>query len=329
MKKKFLTRRGFTIVEVMVAFVIFAIMAGMVATILKGTMQAKQENTALEEEISQQQNTYYTKTQDKTYNSSSTEKLTFNFTGIDPVNINYSIGDPNADDAGNEIALQYFVGDVDYSVMNGKSNTPQNDNDDSGSGSVADRFAQTSIYGSNGITSISIILQRDESYTAGNRYFIAAKAVGDIDVQYDRFKQYRLVFPSNIVNYGYCHLEQSDGTFIQVDTASHTEYNVTMTNSSTIRIASTQTDLKDPIINDGYKSFYVVLDSPLESISPTLNLYDIFGCCETGQTDKSAQTDDGSYKFTRYVEKSTDKDGNTVETTHINIFAAVEKAKAS
>ena len=54
MLKKLRSRRGFTIVEVMVAFVIFAIMAGMVGTILSTTMRAKQENIDVEEEIAAQ-----------------------------------------------------------------------------------------------------------------------------------------------------------------------------------------------------------------------------------------------------------------------------------
>lgn len=323
MKKKFLTKRGFTIVEVLVAFVIFAIMAGMVATILSSTMRAKQDNTALEAEIARQQNEYYTKTQDRTYDSSSSGQLTFNFSGIAPVEINYSVGDPNASDADNQIALDYFVGDVDYSVMDGKSAQPEKKGDNGG-GSVADRFASTGIYGSNGITSINVILQKDDSYTAGNRYFIAAKAVGDTDEQYDMFKQYRLTFPSEVLKYGYCHYQQSGSLFRDVDTTSHSGYNVTQTSSDTIRIAATQTTSSTPLINSGYKAMYVVLDSPLD----TLNLYDVFGCCETGQTIKSTQSD-GSYLFTRYLEKTTDEDGNEVETTHTNVFAAVEKEKTT
>ena len=54
MLKKLRSRRGFTIVEVMVAFVIFAIMAGMVGTILSTTMRAKQENIDVEVEIADQ-----------------------------------------------------------------------------------------------------------------------------------------------------------------------------------------------------------------------------------------------------------------------------------
>ena len=49
--KKLLKKRGFTIVEVLVAFVIFAIMAGMVSMILAQVNVARQQNTDTAEEI--------------------------------------------------------------------------------------------------------------------------------------------------------------------------------------------------------------------------------------------------------------------------------------
>ena len=51
MFKKILSRRGFTIVEVLVAFVIFSIMAAMIAMILNTTMRTRQGNIDLENEI--------------------------------------------------------------------------------------------------------------------------------------------------------------------------------------------------------------------------------------------------------------------------------------
>ena len=59
MLKKFLSRRGFTIVEVLVAFVIFSIMAAMIAMILNTTVRTKQENIVLEDEIANQKEKYY------------------------------------------------------------------------------------------------------------------------------------------------------------------------------------------------------------------------------------------------------------------------------
>ena len=48
--KKILSKRGFSIVEVLVAFVIFAIMAGMVSVIVAQTSFARQQNTDIQEE---------------------------------------------------------------------------------------------------------------------------------------------------------------------------------------------------------------------------------------------------------------------------------------
>ena len=337
MLKKIISKRGFTLVEILVAFVIFAIMAAMVCSILNQALIAKQQNVALEEEIENQQTVYYGKTQDKTYDGSAGDTLSFNFNGADKVDIGYSVGDPNAPDAGNSIALEYFVGDVDYSAMTGGGNNSDPNNDKS-SGSVQNRFASTNIYGSNGITQISLVLQRDTSDMSVNRYLIAAKVTGEEDQQYDMFKQFRLIFPTKMVSYGYCNYEAAGRTFRDIGTASHSGYLATATNSKTIRLSATQASTSSPLTSmTGYISFFVTLESPLEDVSATLNPYDIFGLYTTGQTDKSAQSD-GSYKFTRYLEvtkdkngkiigDTQDKDGKIIGTTHKNVFAAVEKSK--
>ena len=96
MLKKFLSRRGFTIVEVLVAFVIFSIMAAMIAMILNTTVRTKQENIVLEDEIANQKEKYYLNTQDMTY-SSKDGTIQLNFDGGGQVDIDYSIGNPNKD----------------------------------------------------------------------------------------------------------------------------------------------------------------------------------------------------------------------------------------
>ncbi len=331
MKKKFLTRRGFTIVEVLVAFVIFAIMAGMVGMILSSTMRAKQQNIDIEEEISEQQNVYYGKTQEKVFDSSSTEKLTFNFSGVDPVEIDYSIGDPNASDAGNEIALEYFVGDVDYSVMQGKTNN-NNSTPEKAEGSIANRFDSTGIYASNGITSISLKMERDSSDTSVNRYLFVANVSGSSDPQYDYFKQFRLLFPYTITDYGYCLYVPTTKTFRDIKSVRSggvsSTYEAVATTSNTIRIANKQT--ADPLINQGNIAFFVELSGELESKSSSLNLQDIFGYSDTAKTPHYDSTE-GCYNFTRYAEDEVDKDGNKTGNviTHVNVFAAVEKTKTS
>ena len=334
--KKLIRKDGFTIVEVMVAFVIFSIMAAIVCSIVNQAMLAKQDNIELEGEIENQAVTYYGKTIDRTYDSADSDSLSFNFDKVSPLSISCSIGDPNASDADNQIAIEYFVGDVNYGAMYGKgsqSNPSKGDND---SGSVADRFQKTAIYGSNGITNIQMNIQRDTSYTGkGYRYFVASKAIGDKDEQYDMFKQYRLVFPGKLLSYGYANFNEPSKSYRITDSSAN--YKLEKTNivtnnstgetSSTIRISCAQSSLVDPLINQGFTAYYVVLDKELESVSSDLNLYEIFGVSSTNQNPK-AKPVDNIYKFSQYVEETLDKDGKTVETTHVNVFAATEKTKS-
>lgn len=333
--KKLLSKKGFTIVEVMVAFVIFAIMAAMVCAIVQQTMQTKRENIELEGEIENQQVTYYGKTLDRTYDDASSENLTFNFNDVSPVNIGYSVGDPNAVDADNKIKLEYFVGDVDYNAMLGKGAPMDPTNNNSSSGSVADRFEQTNIYGSNGLTDIQVIMKRDNDYTGdGYRYFVASKAIGPEDKQYDRFKQYRIIFPAKMLSYGYADFTDASKTFTTAGVS--TEYKLTLTNNSTtekgdtstIRISAAQTTLKPVLTKQGFTGFYVVLNKELETISPDLNLYKIFGVSSTKQ-DVDTKPSDGNYKFSRYVETVKQEGGSEVDITHTNVFAAVEKTKTN
>lgn len=318
--RKLRSKRGFTIVEVLVAFVIFAIMAAMVAMIINQTNRAKADNYRFSEEIEAQKEQYYLKDHKKEYKSADKEgTLTFNFEGSSPLNIDYSVGDPNAEDDDNLLALEYFIGNVDYE---GGGSTPSPGGDDNnGPGSVTTRL-DTRIYGSNGIDYILLKLKRDTSYTGtGYRYAIGTLAVySGLDEQ-QWYAQYRLIFPSKILDYGYTNQDENQTSYSSRLQANSYNFEVYSPYSRTLRIASKQTssETTPAVINNGYVYYYVVLEEQLESVDAGLDCNKIFGYSDTAQTPTFSGT---SYKFTPYVETITDKSGNTTIENHINIFGA-------
>lgn len=322
--KKYLSKRGFTIVEVMVAFVIFAIMAGMVSVILSQTYRAKQENTDLEDEIQGQREAYYLKDQDKEYNSADKEgTLTFNFDGMSALNVGYDIGNPNAEGDDNQIALEYFIGDVDYkSITDGKKQN--NDKAGNNVGSVMSRL-DSRIYGSTGINKISIKLEKDNTYTGtGCRYCIWSMATYNGLEQQRWFAQYRLIFPSKILDYGYVSVDSKENVtgFSSRFLYNSKEYEVYAPYSRTLRISSKQSsDESDPwVISGKYTRYYVVLTSPLEDIDAGLDVNKIFGYSNSDQT--STKSESGSYEFTPYSETITEEGGTTSTANYPNIFGA-------
>lgn len=329
--KKFYKNRGFTIVEVLVAFVIFAIMAGMVSMILAGTYQVKQENIDLQDEIKNQQEAYFLSDYEKKYDSSSKDGvLSFNFNGITALDIDYNLGNPNVETDENKIALEYFIGEVDYDyAKNNLKNNPPNDPDSEKSGTVTSRL-DSRVYGSTGFQSISVKMERDTEYTGtGYRYRMQSMASynapdsGGVDLQ-KWYAQYRFLFPENctILSYGYYKKDAVSGDYkyteALVQNSSTYDYEVYSPYSRTLRISSKLSTDTPGAIEIKYISYYVVLSSPLEDISPELDLNKIFGYT-TSKNETSLN--DGAYKFTPYEETITNN-GSTSTRTYPNIFGA-------
>lgn len=349
MLKKFRSKRGFTIVEVMVAFVIFAIMAAMVSTILQQTLLAKQDNTDLEEEITVQENTYYRSKQVKNgeYDSSDNHSMTLDFvdkTGasVSTIPLNFSIGDPNAEDADNEITLNYIQGDLDYSVKPKSDPKPSNPTGENG-GSVQSRLS-SSIYGSSDISYISLYMVKapEERSDGKNRYFVAMQTGASAYLS-DFYKSYAVInitFPSGIsvLGTGKVSAKKTASTDNPYEfnalTSAKAGYEVTIPNKNTIRVASTihaddsAGSIMDPSF--GEFGFYVDLSTTLDSYKnndagDTYDLNKLFGYSDDAKT--SNKNEYNYYEFTPYVGKTYDSNGKVVEEngTYPNVFAGSQK----
>ena len=321
MMKKILSRRGFTIVEVMVAFVIFSIMAAMVATILNATMRTKQQNIVIEDEIAEQKSKYYLNTQDMEYKDKTTDgtiDLDFSSTGGGKVSIDYSTGNPNKPEDDNQVELDYYIGHLNYKPSSSKD-------DSGGTGSVTERL-DSRIYGTSGIEEINMKATDLGAVEGGYRYIFEVLPISStlVGSQYEYHAQLKMKFPYTIVDYGYVDsisnkpVNKADGYNKGMSLANVSNSSGT---SNAICIGSRMSDAKDgkPSIfgSSSYKKFWVTLSSPID----TSDLNKIFGFSETDGT--STKTGD-VYTFKPYSETVKGEDGDGT-ITHPNIFGAFPK----
>lgn len=306
--KKLFKRRGFTLVEVMVAFVIFAIMAAMVAAILNSTMAAKRENTDLEGEIVDQQSKYYLYDHEKKYDESKKSgTIVLDFKDSEKLSMDYSMEDVNSD-TNDGISLAYVVGNVNY------DSSGDNDSDKKGDGNLVDAL-DSRIFGTNKIEEVYVKCKDLGEADGGYRYmFSVMVSAPDIEGNDRYFAQVRFRFPGNVLNYGYI----GTGDSIKGKNE-NVEYNVTCTSEHIIRLGSKMPAGKwgsknDPMLTANYKKFWVSLSEPIDPD----NLNETFGYSDSDQTaNKSGDT----YTFTPYKEKVTEN-GTTSITEHVNIFGA-------
>ena len=332
----------------MVAFVIFAIMAAMVSTILQQTLLAKQENTDLENEIAVQQNNYYRSKQlkDGEYDSSDKHSMSMEFvdkTGapVSTIPLDFSIGDPNADGADNKISLNYIQGNVTYAPK--APTKPDNTTPGADGGSVHSRLTST-IYGSSDISYVSLYMIKAPADRSDgkNRYFIAMQAGASAYISdfYKSYAKINITFPSGIKVLGTGKISakktaSTDNPFeFNAGTSPKAGFEVTMPTDSSIRIASTihKDDSAGSIldVDFGEFGFYVDLSSTLDSYKnndagDTYDLNKMFGYSDDAKT--SNKNSYNYYVFKPYVGKTYDSKGNVVEEkgTYPNVFAGSQK----
>lgn len=210
LKKLYSKRSGFTLVEIIIAFAVFAIMASMICQILDLSVKARLQNNAYQRELDEQEHllTLIEKDSGDYKETQGNIKMTFSDGTNFELPYDRLSAKPDAEDDGE--GLNYFISPVDYKSSG--EVTPNINTDvvvGSNTGSQASRM-DTRITGTGGINSIQMIYVVKDTHVydpgdpnavpAGHtRYFILCSAsdggtsptLKDEDVPYS---QYRLHF---------------------------------------------------------------------------------------------------------------------------------------
>lgn len=201
MKKLFSKKTGFTLAEILVAFMVFAIMAAMVLQILRLAVAQRNSNQEFANEMDAQGEMLVRADKSRTYTDANKDgTISLKFSDALSVNLDYEMRAAYGevyDEAsgtnvfnGDEYGLNYFVADVDYAgnglISNEEVTTMGS------SGSQASRM-DTRLTGTRNITSIDVLRVVQDS-TNPNRYFIEVKADGSSmnseDVPYAQFRMF-------------------------------------------------------------------------------------------------------------------------------------------
>lgn len=169
MKRLFSKKSGFTLVEIIIAFAVFAVMASMLVQILNLTINRKNENLNYEKYLQDQEKTLVANGQKwNAYDESAPidGTLDLKFKDKDGTELDMSLEYQlvNVDGTLNDASgINYFVGDIDYAeggegVVGGEDKDPNEDKKDEaaiGGSSQMSRF-DTRLTGTKGISSIVI-----------------------------------------------------------------------------------------------------------------------------------------------------------------------------
>lgn len=168
MKRLFSKKSGFTLVEIVIAFAVFAIMASMLIQVLNLTINRKNSNMKFDKTLQEQEKTLIAMGQQYTYDDSKDVDGTLNLQFKDkngndlPMDLDYQLKsvDGTTGEAG---GINYFVGNITYAEgFEGSKYTPSEGEEDgskdpseAGGSSQMSRF-DTRITGTKGINSIVI-----------------------------------------------------------------------------------------------------------------------------------------------------------------------------
>lgn len=201
MKRIFSKKSGFTLVEIVVAFAVFAIMAAMILQILNLVLREKQNNAAFTEKFQKQEELIIQNGKEGEYDDDNkTDDINLKFTDDDEFNIGYQMKFPGyVDDDGNKIGyddgLAYYIGPGSGSSDSDNPQTPGETMGNAAAGAQTERL-DTRITGTRGFDSINVYqVVKDTTYAGpGARYFFEVSANGlnmaDEMVPYAQYKMY-------------------------------------------------------------------------------------------------------------------------------------------
>ncbi len=165
MLKRFYSKRsGFTLVEIIVAFAVFAIMASMIVQILNLSVTARVQNTKYQQELNEQEKRLTQIEKKKDDYDGADGKIAVTLSDGTTVEINYDRLSAMEDAEFDAEGLSYFVSPVDYASSG--EGLPVGGSDGSGgngSGSQASRM-DTRITGTGGIADVTMLHVYKDDY---------------------------------------------------------------------------------------------------------------------------------------------------------------------
>jgi prepilin-type N-terminal cleavage/methylation domain-containing protein len=346
--KRFLSKRsGFTLAEILVAFVVFAIMASMIMAVMRLAIAQRSSNNELEKSIEQQNEKYVVQAKDYTYGAAD-GTVDLEFSNGSSFSFDYTIRGKNADGSEDNPyegayedtyeGINYFVGNLDYTKSGDLESSSGSDDSSGGSGSSVTNRLDSRIYGSTNFESITILdCRKDTSYNESgkSRYLIEVSAINNSNTSDDTkpYRQYRLAFTSEVLECGYvtpATFRSDSPNCLSNETHYPSEanqmYDVRSTSTKSVRIALTNSDVADK--GEAFDSTYSKSDRDTTSY-----IYVVFNG-DPGLTVKSFGsngTDNGygAYVYKQFVQTTTTtgEDGTTTttQTVYPNIYGAYVK----
>lgn len=347
MSKIFSKRSGFTLVEIIVAFGVFAIMAAMLVSLTGLAVKQRQSNYNFSKELSDQQAYLAAHERETTYKAADKGgNFEFDFGSGLNASLDYSVVRAT-DDETSEGGISYFVADANVNAKPVPGD-PDGDDEDGGSLVLAEKV-DSRIYGSKDFKYIRISEVKEVSdpdvLAAGNSKFTFDSYAMDNTAAQNKkdsrlARNYKLRFDSKVIDCGYVGGTPSSPVYIsyrnavfgsdgKVSGGGNNQFEVVKCSDDTIRVGIPQSIIKDEFAekepDEGYcfpgisSHLYVVLEGDVDLNEAS------FG--DNYQINAYGQY---IYKSVKAAITTTDKDGkDTTETIDfINVYGAKPKAGA-